>query len=100
MILEIRKASVWIRWARRWEISGSVSSRRVSASSPSAPIGVFSSWLTFATKSRRTSSRRRRSETSSMHGDHPEGPLAVVDALGPHDEGPPGRPVELEGALL
>ena len=36
----------------------------VSASTSSAPIGVFSSWLTFATKSRRTLSTRWISETS------------------------------------
>ena len=38
--------------------------RNVSASSPSAPIGVLSSWLTLATKSRRTLSTRRSSVTS------------------------------------
>ncbi len=29
-------------------------------------------------------------------GDHPEGAPAVVDQLGPHGQGPPGRPVEVE----
>ena len=41
----------------------------VSASSPSAPIGVFSSWLTLATKSRRTLSTRRDSEMSRVKRD-------------------------------
>ena len=39
-------------------------SANVSLSSWRAPIGVLSSWLTFATKSRRTSEIRRASETS------------------------------------
>ena len=38
---------------------------RASARRPMAPIGVFSSWLMFATKSRRTSSRRYDSVRSS-----------------------------------
>ena len=66
MIRLIRKASVWMRLARRWATMGSVSAESVSANSPMAPMGVFSSWLTLATKSRRISSRRRRSDTSSM----------------------------------
>ena len=66
MIRLTRNASVWMRLARRWATVGSVSATSVSASSPRAPIGVFSSWLTLATKSRRISSRRRRSETSSI----------------------------------
>ena len=40
-------------------------SSRASASSASAPTGVLSSWLTLATKSRRTASTRRASVTSS-----------------------------------
>ena len=46
--------------------SGSrASATNVSASRPSAPMGVLSSWLTLATKSRRTSSTRRLSLWSS-----------------------------------
>ncbi len=37
------------------------------------PSGVFSSWLTLATKSRRISSSRRRSETSSIMAMTPSG---------------------------
>ena len=66
MMRVIRKASVWMRLASRWATVAPSRSRSVSASSPRAPIGVFSSWLTLATKSRRISSRRRRSETSSI----------------------------------
>jgi hypothetical protein len=36
-------------------------------------MGVFSSWLTLATKSRRISSNRRRSEMSSMMAITPRG---------------------------
>ena len=43
----------------------SVASSSASASSCSAPIGVFSSWLTLATKSRRTRATRCASVTSA-----------------------------------
>ena len=62
---EARSASVIIRSASRDTTSLSGSSRIVSASSPSAPIGVLSSWLMFATKSRRTVSVRRCRDRSS-----------------------------------
>ena len=55
-----------IRSARRGTPPGRPRRARVSASSPSAPTGVLSSWLMLATKSRRTASRRRRSDTSSI----------------------------------
>ena len=73
MIRLTRKASLWMRPARRWATWGSGSETRVSASSPSAPIGVLSSWLTLATKSRRISSSRRRSEMSSISAITPRG---------------------------
>ena len=82
MIRLTRKASVWIRDASRLATVSSGSEASVSASRPSAPIGVLSSWLTFATKSRRISSSRRRSETSSMTAITPRVRLAVVDDLG------------------
>ena len=47
------------------------SAAMVSASSPSAPIGVFNSWLTLATKSRRTLSTRRASDTSRVNATAP-----------------------------
>ena len=51
-----------------WRITtSSPPAAMVSARSASAPIGVFSSWLTLATKSRRTLSLRRVSETSRMN---------------------------------
>ena len=72
---------------RRWSRGGRTRARRVrravaprptssvaaivSASSASAPIGVFSSWLTFATKSRRTLSTRRASEMSRVNATAP-----------------------------
>ena len=68
-----RKASLWMRPASRCATSGSGSDTSVSARRPSAPIGVLSSWLTLATKSRRISSSRRRSETSSMSAMTPSG---------------------------
>ena len=73
MIRLTRKASVWMRLASRWATSTSGSEMSVSASRPSAPMGVFSSWLTLATKSRRISSSRRRSETSSIMAITPRG---------------------------
>ena len=99
MIRLMRKASVWMRLARRWATVVSFSATSVSASSPIAPMGVFSSWLTLATKSRRISSRRRRSDTSSMAAITPEGAPAVVDELGRHGQGAAGRPVEVERAV-
>ncbi len=44
--------------------SSSTASRTASASSASAPTGVFSSWLTLATKSRRVASSRTDSDSS------------------------------------
>ena len=49
-----------MRWANRSTASGSsLAPSTASASSEMPPTGVFSSWLTFATKSRRISSTRR-----------------------------------------
>ena len=61
------------RPARRRSISASSSPAIVSASSPRAPIGVLSSWLTLATKSRRMFSIRRASETSRRKAAPPIG---------------------------
>src|SRR6201996_1233821 len=61
-----RDASCRIRPAnRRTASASSAASSIVSASRASAPTGVLSSWLTLATKSRRTSSTRCRSVWSS-----------------------------------
>ena len=65
-----------MRPANRVTASGSsAASWRASASRDSAPTGVLSSWLTLATKSRRTASTRRCSVWSSASylerlGDH------------------------------
>ena len=54
-----RADSTPIRPAKRRTASGSsAASSTASASSEIAPIGVFSSWLTLATKSRRVASMR------------------------------------------
>ena len=66
MVWPTRKASFSMRSASRRPTAGSSSASSVSASRPSAPTGVLSSWLMLATKSRRTASSRRRSVTSSM----------------------------------
>ncbi len=61
-----RCPSCCIRLAnRRTAVGSSAASCTASASRLSAPTGVFSSWLTLATKSRRTASSRRDSVTSS-----------------------------------
>ena len=61
-----RSDSCCIRPANRRTASGSsAASVSASASSDIAPTGVLSSWLTFATKSRRTASTRRASVRSS-----------------------------------
>jgi len=73
----------WVRLARRSDSLASWAAKRLtctgssaawpraSPSRPIAPIGVFSSWLMFATKSRRTASSRydsvRSSASSSMN---------------------------------
>ena len=72
-----RSASDMMCRARRRTTSGSSSSTSVSASTPRAPIGVRSSWLTLAAKSRRTASSRRRSEMSSTKAMVPSGISAV-----------------------
>ncbi len=99
MILLIRNASVWMRLASRWATVGSFSAARVSASSPMAPIGVLSSWLTLATKSRRISSRRRRSDTSSIAAITPKvrrpSSISWVDTAKVRR----GRAVEVEGLV-
>ena len=69
-----RRSDSWsTRPARRRSISASSSPDMVSASSPRAPIGVFSSWLTLATKSRRMFSIRRASDTSRRKATPPMG---------------------------
>ena len=61
-----RVASICIRPAKRSTASGSSeASMTASERRESAPTGVLSSWLTFATKSRRTASMRRASVRSS-----------------------------------
>ncbi len=86
-----RVASICMRPANRSTASGSSeASMTASDSSESAPTGVFSSWLTLATKSRRTASMRRasvRSSTSSSTSRDPRGRHACG-----HGEGLP-RPV-------
>ena len=57
--------------ARRRTTSTSSAEAIVSARSPNAPSGVFSSWLTLATKSRRMLSTRRVSVTSWMSATAP-----------------------------
>ena len=79
--------------------AGSSVAAIVSASSPSAPIGVLSSWLTLATKSRRTLSTRRASETSRDERDHAHGSLGVADGHGRSCSTCPGRAEELQLAL-
>src|SRR6478735_7614207 len=61
-----RWASSTIRVVSRRTTSGSSLSEAASASTASAPTGVFSSWLMLATKSVRTASSRARSLTSSI----------------------------------
>src|SRR6478672_2725942 len=77
-----RSLSVSIRPANRFTASGSsAASCTASASSLIAPTGVFSSWLTLATKSRRTASTRRsrvRSSTSASTSREPSGATRAV----------------------
>ena len=76
-----RAASWRIRPAnRRTASASSAASSIVSASSASAPTGVFSSWLTLATKSRRTSSTRCRSVWSSASTRTSPPPPTVPDS--------------------
>ena len=88
-----RSLSVSIRVAKRWTASGSsAASVTASASRRMAPTGVFSSWLTLATKSRRTVSTRFsrvRSSTSARTRRAPSGATRAVSvrAVPPLDEG-------------
>ena len=72
-----RSASLTMRSANGRVTAGSVSDASVSASTSSAPIGVFSSWLTLATKSRRTLSIRWMSDTSDTNAAAPSGDSAA-----------------------
>ena len=79
---ESRSLSVSIRPANRLTASGSsLASGTASASSRIAPTGVLSSWLTLATKSRRTASTRRsrvRSSTRASTSREPSGATRAV----------------------
>ncbi len=78
-----RSASFTIRSASGRVTAGSSSATNVSASTSSAPIGVLSSWLTLATKSRRTLSIRWISDTSATNAAAPRGrsgePIGTAD---------------------
>ncbi len=83
-----RSLSSTIRSENRMTASGSSeASRTASDSRRMAPTGVFSSWLTLATKSRRTASTRRsrvRSSTSASTRREPSGATRTVTCrLGP-----------------
>ena len=77
-----RSLSITIRSEKRLTASGSsAASWTASASSRIAPTGVLSSWLTLATKSRRTSSTRRsrvRSSTRASTRREPRGATRTV----------------------
>ena len=77
-----RSLSMSIRPANRLTASGSSeASSTASDSSRMAPTGVLSSWLTLATKSRRTSSIRRsrvRSSTRASTSAMPSGATRAV----------------------
>ena len=79
---ESRSLSVIIRSENRFTASGSsAASATASDSSRIAPTGVFSSWLTLATKSRRIASTRRsrvRSSTSARTIREPSGATRAV----------------------
>ena len=84
-----RSLSVSIRLANRCTASGSsAASCTASASSLIAPTGVFSSWLTLATKSRRTASTRRsrvRSSTRARTRREPSGATRALTLRGGPD---------------
>ena len=90
-IRESRSLSVSIRRAKRSTASGSSeASATASARSLIAPTGVFSSWDTLATKSRRTASTRRsrvRSSTRASTSRELSGATRAVTVRG----GPLGR---------
>ena len=80
--LDSRSLSVSIRLAKRWTASGSsAASVMASASSRIAPTGVFSSWLTLATKSRRTASTRCSRVRSSTRASTSRAPSGATRAV-------------------
>ena len=90
-----RSLSVCIRPANRCTASGSsAASMTASESSWIAPTGVFSSWLTLATKSRRIDSTRRSRVRSSTRAStswraergHPGGHVARWHPLALHEQ--------------
>ena len=95
-----RVASAPILAVNRATTSGSSSPSSVSARRLSAPRGVFSSWLRLATKSRRTASRRRSSETSSTRATAPSGRARTSYGVRPDLEGVTGGGVKVEGFLV
>ena len=80
--LPSRSDSVNIRSAKRRTASGSSAASCIASESRRiAPTGVFSSWETLATKSRRTSSTRFsrvRSSTSASTSREPSGATRAV----------------------
>ena len=67
---------------------------------PSAPIGVFSSWLTLATKSRRTLSTRRNSVMSRDERGRADGDAVAVQRHAAQQQGLAGRAEQQQLALL
>ena len=94
-----RKASLWMRPARRWATSGSGSDTSVSASRPSAPIGVLSSWLDVGHEVAADLLEAPALGDVLDERDHPERPASVVDLAGAHLQRAPRRAVEVERAL-
>ena len=90
---ESRSLSISIRAEKRLTASGSsAASCTASASSRIAPTGVFSSWLTLPTKSRRTASTRRSRVRSSTRASTSRAPSGATRAV-TWRAGTPGRAI-------
>ncbi len=99
MIRLTRKASEWIRVARRMEtVAVGLDGEGLGEQAEGTDRGL-QLVAHVGDEVARISSRRRRSETSSMMAITPSGRRPSSMQPGAHREGPAGRPVEVEGAL-
>ena len=94
-----RKASLWMRPARRWATSGSGSATRVSASRPEGAHRGLELVAHVGDEVAADLLEAPPLRDVLDHGDDAQRPPAVVDLAGPHLQGAPGRAVEVERAL-
>ena len=99
MIRLTRKASLWIRPARRWATSGSGSDDQGLGQQPEGADRGLELMADIGHEVAADLLEPAPLGDVLDECDHPERPPAVVDLAGPHLQGAPGRTVEIERAL-